>query len=67
MPDSINPRYYIHGNIEVIDIIEGFSLGFHLGNVLKYILRAAYKGGIKDLKKARWYLDREIKNQEKND
>lgn len=50
---------------EVIKIIEYFRLGFHLGNTIKYILRAPFKGApLKDLRKARWYLDRHIKNLE---
>lgn len=37
----------------------GNDLGFHLGNVIKYVLRSKYKGKeLEDLKKARWYLDR---------
>lgn len=63
--DKINhPAHYTYGPIEVIDIIEGFNLGYHLGNVVKYILRAPRKGGVEDLKKARWYLDREITRAE---
>ena len=46
---------------EAIKIIEAWNMGFHLGNVLKYILRANNKGGLQDLLKARWYLDRQIK------
>jgi hypothetical protein len=66
MSDSINhPSHYTRGPVEVIDIIEGFGLGFHLGNVVKYVLRTDHKGdGLEDLKKARWYLDREITNRE---
>lgn len=62
MSDSVNnPPHYNAGPIEVIDLIEGFGLGFHLGNVLKYIIRSPLKGSeIEDLKKARWYLDRYI-------
>ena len=62
MSDDINhPAHYTHGPIEVIEIIEGFDLGYRLGNVIKYILRAGHKGdAVKDLQKARWYLDREI-------
>jgi hypothetical protein len=65
--DNVNhPSHYTAGPIEVIDIIEGFGLGFHLGNVVKYILRGPHKGTLlQDLKKARWYLDREINRQEK--
>jgi len=45
--------------IECIDVAE--HLGFCLGNVLKYVWRAGLKGDeIEDLRKARWYLDREI-------
>ncbi len=46
---------------ETIKVIEAWNLGFHLGNVLKYISRAEKKGSVvEDLKKARWYLDRMI-------
>jgi hypothetical protein len=55
---------------EPIKIIEYYDLGFNLGNVVKYILRAGIKhpsieGTIEDLKKAIWYLGREIENLEK--
>jgi thymidylate synthase ThyX len=67
MSDPVNhPAHYTHGPMEVIDIIEGFNLGFHLGNVVKYILRAERKGQqVQDLEKARWYLDREIQRLKK--
>jgi len=62
MPDPINhPSHYTHGDIEPIDAIEAWQLGFCLGNVVKYIARAGHKGDrLEDLKKARWYLEREI-------
>lgn len=62
MTDTVNhPPHYKAGGIEAIDVIESFGLGFHLGNVVKYILRAGRKGyGDEDLRKARWYLDRRI-------
>ena len=48
---------------EAIKIIEHYGLGFHLGNCIKYLLRAGKKGNeIEDLEKARWYLDRQIEN-----
>ncbi len=51
--------------MEVIDAIEGLELCFHSGNVLKYIARYKYKEKpLEDLKKARWYLDRLIRNEE---
>ena len=60
--DVINhPSHYTRGKIEVIDFIEDQQLPYHLGNVIKYIARAGYKGDkLEDLKKARRYLDRYI-------
>ncbi len=57
-PNPVNPAHY-KGDL-VMRIIERFALGFRLGNVVKYILRHGEKAGVEDLKKARWYLDREI-------
>lgn len=60
-----HPPHYNTGNIEVIDAIEAWGLGFSLGNVIKYVARAKYKGSeIEDLKKAQWYLGREIERLE---
>lgn len=69
--DMINHPHHYGGaasKYEAIKIIEACNLGFHLGNVLKYILRAGKKSSLEleDLKKARWYLDRYIKNIEVN-
>lgn len=66
MPDPINhPPHYTHGDIEPIDAIEAWGLGFCLGNVVKYVARAGHKGDrLEDLKKASWYLEREIKRGE---
>lgn len=51
---------------EAIKVIEAWGLNFNLGNTAKYISRAGKKGDVlEDLKKARWYLDREIQNMEK--
>jgi len=65
--DPVNhPKHYTFGSIEVIDAIEDWSLNFHLGNVVKYVARAEHKENpIQDLKKALWYLDRDIKRREK--
>lgn len=61
-----HPNHYNSGKIEVIDFIEEQKLGFCLGNVVKYISRAAHKGKyLEDLKKAKWYLEREISREEK--
>lgn len=64
MSDNVNaPKHYqssIDG-LECIDVIEAFALNFALGNAIKYILRAGKKGErAEDLRKARWYLDREL-------
>lgn len=64
--DQINhPKHYGGKNniYEVIKIIEHYNLGFNLGNTIKYILRAGIKSKkkyVEDLKKAVWYLQREI-------
>ena len=65
--DRVNhPSHYTFADIEPIDVIEAWGLGFHLGNVVKYVARADYKGSsIEDLKKAAWYLNREIQRREK--
>lgn len=52
---------------EAIKVIRAWGLGFNLGNLVKYVARAGKKPGesmLKDLKKARWYLDDEIKHME---
>lgn len=61
-----HPSHYNMGKYEAIDVIEDWNLGFNLGNTVKYISRAGHKDNIlQDLKKALWYLDREIKRIEK--
>ena len=61
-PDPVNnPVHYTTGGIETIDFIEAKKLGYNLGNVVKYITRADHKGNkLEDLRKAQWYLSREI-------
>ena len=61
--EMVNHRkhYQSKHGVEVIDIIEEFGLGFHLGNVIKYVLRAGHKSNeLEDLEKAKWYLERVI-------
>jgi hypothetical protein len=56
-----NPPHYKSGGIDTIDFIESKGLNYRLGNVVKYITRADHKGNrMEDLKKALWYLQREI-------
>lgn len=64
--DMVNhPQHYSAHGIEPIDYIESHNLNFNLGNVIKYVSRAPFKGTeLQDLKKAKWYLEREIKKHD---
>lgn len=67
-----HPIYYGGADdpYEAIKVIEAWNLGFHLGNTVKYISRAGKKDGnsaTQDLKKALFYLNREIELLEKQD
>jgi len=55
-----HPQHYTShpSGIECIDVVEWMS--FNCGNAMKYIWRADLKGGIEDLRKAAWYIQREI-------
>ena len=67
MSDIINhPAHYTEGrDIEPIDVIEDWALGFHEANALKYISRSGRKDDqIQDLEKAVWYLERRISQLE---
>lgn len=73
MTDNVNkPDHYTFGKYECIDVIEELSKqnelqgveGFLYGNVIKYLWRYKHKNGLEDLKKAKWYLERLIKNSE---
>ena len=57
------PAHYTRGNIEVWDFIRDQQLNYHLGNAIKYICRAGYKGSKReDLEKAIHYLENELKH-----
>lgn len=65
--DNVNhPKHYTEGRkYEPIEVIEDWKLDFCLGNAVKYISRAGRKDEtktIEDLEKAKWYIDREIRN-----
>ena len=72
MTEQVNhPKHYggKDNEYEAIKVIEAWELDFHLGNTVKYISRAGKKGvnkELEDLKKAKFYLDRKIKNLENN-
>lgn len=56
-----HPQHYNTGKFEVIDVIEDWQLGFNDGNAVKYIGRHRHKVSPKeDLKKALWYIAREL-------
>ena len=69
--DNVNhPSHYTDGNIEVMDFIEDKQLNFARGNVIKYVSRAGKKDPnkeLEDLKKAMWYLNREIERLSKDE
>lgn len=68
MTDNVNqPSHYTTGSIEVIEAIEAWHLNFYRANVVKYVARAGKKDPnkeLEDLKKAQWYLNREIQKME---
>ena len=56
-----HPKHYCQNpsGVECIDVVE--HMPFNIGNAIKYLWRAGHKGDtIEDLRKARWYVDREI-------
>lgn len=63
--DNVNsPPHYTHLPVECIDVAENFN--YNMGNALKYIWRADYKGeALNDLRKAAWYINREVERREK--
>ncbi|WP_459524680.1 DUF3310 domain-containing protein [Leuconostoc lactis] len=63
-----HPKHYNAYKFEVIDIINQVTphydskLAYHIGNVIKYVMRAPFKNNLnEDLKKAQWYLNEAIK------
>ena len=64
------PHYMSKTGLEVIDVIEAFTLDLKgieatdTGNIIKYICRWNSKNGLQDLKKAKWYLEHLIKHVE---
>ena len=60
-PDTPEDKHYRHGTIEPIDYIKANKLEFDEGNIIKYVTRYKFKNGLEDLKKAKFYLDRLIK------
>ena len=69
--DVVNKPPHYQGEVEAIDSIkssmsyEGFK-GYCQGNALKYVIRYNRKNGVEDLRKAQWYINRLIKEIEKD-
>lgn len=65
-PDNVeHPAHYggAENTYEAIKVIEAWGLNFNIGNAAKYLCRAGKKGSkLEDLKKAAWYINREIEN-----
>ena len=73
--DTVNsPSHYNQTKIEAIDIIEDVTAGYqsnvkyHIGNAIKYLIRAPFKNNtVEDLKKSVWYIQRAIEKLEGED
>lgn len=72
MADMVNhPSHYTQGGIECIDALEAATINLKgieavcTANAIKYLWRWKEKGGIEDLEKSKWYIDRLIKKMEK--
>lgn len=68
MADMVNhPSHYTQGGIECIDALEAATINLKgieavcTANAIKYLWRWKEKGGIEDLEKSKWYIDRLIK------
>lgn len=73
LPQVNHPAHYNSGKIECIDAIEacmwglsGYE-GFCIGNSIKYLWRWKQKGGVTDLEKAKFYIDRVIQYQKEDE
>jgi len=58
---QVGGTHYSDRAIQPIEYINANKLGYHEGNITKYITRYKYKNGLEDLKKALWYLEDLIK------
>ena len=63
--EKINPSHYTQGKIEVIDFILDQKMDYMTATITKYISRWRFKDGVCDLKKAQWFLNKLIEEQEK--
>jgi hypothetical protein len=68
--DATNPQHYRNGEVECIDALKAATVNktgieaVCTANVIKYLWRYEAKGGLEDIRKARWYIDRLIQEKE---
>jgi hypothetical protein len=68
--DPVNKPKHYQGKVECIDAIESAIEGLNgmeamcTGNAIKYLYRWKQKGGVEDLKKATWYINKLINHEE---
>lgn len=62
--DNINPQHYQQGNIQVIDFILDQKMSYLIASATKYLCRYPHKhkgeGRLDDLRKARWFIEKQI-------
>lgn len=69
--DNINPDHYKQGGVECIVALEAATVNktgieaVCTANVIKYLWRYEAKGGLEDIKKAQWYLNKLIEYKSK--
>ena len=73
VPDMVNhPQHYTQGCIECIDALKAATVGKRgieavcVANVIKYLWRYEEKNGIEDVRKAKWYIERLLKELEES-
>lgn len=71
MTDNVNhPKHYTQGCVECIDALAAATINLKgldavcTANAIKYLWRWGQKNGVEDLKKARWYIDKLVKENE---
>ena len=72
-PDMVNhPKHYTQGDIECIDALKAATVGKRgieavcVANVIKYLWRYEEKNGIEDVRKAKFYIERLLKELEES-
>ena len=73
VPDMVNhPKHYNQGGIECIDALKAATVDKRgieavcVANVIKYLWRYEEKNGVEDIRKAKWYIERLLKELEES-